>query len=89
MPQAGKMDLRAFWRVVAMVCGISVCHSDRRPGLVASQFCYMLYITIIQNTRLQVKTAPKNERKIRREKNLADLVLCISYKQQTSSEKMK
>ena len=41
MPQAVKMALRAFWRVVAMVCGISVYQSDRRPGLVASQFCYM------------------------------------------------
>ena len=53
MPTAVKMDLRAFWRVVAMVCGISVYQYDRRPGLVASQFCYMLYITIMQNTRSQ------------------------------------
>lgn len=41
MPQVVKMDLREFWRVVAMVCGISVYQSDRQPGLVASQFCYM------------------------------------------------
>ena len=53
MPTAVKMDLRVFWRVVAMVCGISVCQSDRRPGLVASQFCYIWYITIMQNTRSQ------------------------------------
>ena len=61
------MDLRAFRRVVDMVSGISVYQSDRRPGLVASQFCYMWYITIMQNARSQVKTAPKMRRKIRRE----------------------
>ena len=78
IPQGVKMDLRAFWRVVAMVCGISVCHSDRRPGLVASQFCYMRYITVCRthvrkNIRsaermFRSKTVPKNERKIRRGK---------------------
>lgn len=101
IPQGVKMALRAFWRVVAMVCGISVCLSGRRPGLVAPQFCYMRYITIMQNIHsiehtfdrthirknirssermFKSKTAPKNERKIRRGKYLADLILCTSNK---------
>ena len=100
IPQGVKMDLRAFWRVLAMVSGISVCHSDRRPGLVASQFLLYVIYNSIQNTRspehtfdrthirknirssermFKSKTAPKNERKIRRGKVPCGFILCILY----------
>ena len=61
------MDLQAFWRVVAMVCGISVYQSDRRPGLVASQFLlYVIYNNYAERA-FASKTAPKMRRKIRME----------------------
>ena len=86
MPQAVKMDLRAFWRVVAMVSGISVCHSDRRPGLVASQFLLYVIYNSMQNTHSLEHTLDrthvrqqKQHRKMKEKsaggKRLADLIL--------------
>ena len=55
IPQAVKMDLRAFWRVVAMVPGLVSCPVY---GLIVYQFCYMRYITISQT-----ENSTENEKK--------------------------
>ena len=75
IPQGVKMDLRAFWRVVAMVCGISVYQSDRRPGLVAPQFCYMLYV--IYNNHAEHAFARKDSAKNEKKNPQGEVILRI------------
>ena len=67
MPKGVKMDLRAFWRVVAMVCGLVSCPVY---GLIVYQFCYIRYITISQT-----ENSTENDKKSAGGKRLADLIL--------------
>ena len=67
IPRASKMDLRAFWRVVAMVSGLAV-----RP---VSWFdCISVLLYVIYNNHPERKQHRKMKEKSAGEKYLADLV---------------